>query len=59
MTHKKSRKAEVNYLPPHPQGEIDESLELERVELLKEVKKTSNSQIISANILPSQARNHH
>ncbi|GAA6106510.1 sterile alpha motif domain-containing protein 3-like isoform X1, partial [Tachysurus ichikawai] len=45
---KKPRKAEVNYLPPHPQGETEGSLEHERVELLNEVKKTNNSQIISA-----------
>ncbi|KAF6726478.1 Sterile alpha motif domain-containing protein 3, partial [Oryzias melastigma] len=43
---KKPRKAEVNYLPPHPQGETESSLEQERVELLTEVKKRNNSQVI-------------
>ncbi|XP_039907699.1 sterile alpha motif domain-containing protein 3-like [Simochromis diagramma] len=44
---KKPRKAEVNYLPPHPQGETEESLEKERLELLDEVKKRNNYRIIS------------
>ncbi|XP_048024756.1 sterile alpha motif domain-containing protein 3 isoform X2 [Megalobrama amblycephala] len=44
---KKPRKAEVNFLPPHPQGETEESLELERLELLNEVKMRNNYQIIS------------
>ncbi|XP_051802070.1 sterile alpha motif domain-containing protein 3-like [Acanthochromis polyacanthus] len=44
---KKPKKSEVNYLPPHPHGETEESLECERVELLNEVKKRDNSQIIS------------
>lgn len=44
---KKPRKAEVNYLPPHPQGETESSLEQERVELLNEVKKRNNSQVIN------------
>lgn len=43
---KKPRKAEVNFLPPHPQGETEESLERERVTLLNEVKMRSNYQII-------------
>ncbi|CAM4608363.1 hypothetical protein PO909_034008 [Leuciscus waleckii] len=43
---KKPRKAEVNFLPPHPQGETEESLERERVALLNEVKMRSNYQII-------------
>ncbi|XP_062864816.1 sterile alpha motif domain-containing protein 3-like [Trichomycterus rosablanca] len=44
---KKPRKAEVNYLPPHPQGETEESLEQVRLDLLSEVKKRTNSNIIS------------
>lgn len=44
---KKPRKAEVNFLPPHAQGETDESLEKERMELLTEVKKRNNGQIVS------------
>ncbi|XP_077094707.1 uncharacterized protein LOC143746636 [Siphateles boraxobius] len=43
---KKPRKAEVNFLPPHPQGETEESLERERVALLNEVKMRNNYQII-------------
>ncbi len=43
---KKPKKSEVNYLPPHPQGETEESLEGERLELLNEVRKKNNSQII-------------
>ncbi|XP_052430965.1 uncharacterized protein LOC127971776 [Carassius gibelio] len=44
---KKPRKAEVNFLPPHPLGETEESLEHQRVELLNEMKKNMNYQIIS------------
>ncbi|XP_071395666.1 uncharacterized protein [Centroberyx affinis] len=43
---KKPKKSEVNYLPPIPQGETEESLEGERLELLNEVRKKNNSQII-------------
>lgn len=43
---KKPRKAEVNYLPPYPVGETDDSLENEREELLTEVKKRNNAVII-------------
>lgn len=34
-----SKRAEVNFLPPHPNGENVDSLEMERQELLEEVKK--------------------
>lgn len=44
---KKPKKAEVNYLPPHPQGETDESLEQERVNLLYEVTKRDNYHMVS------------
>ena len=44
---KKPRKAEVNFLPPHPQGETEKCLEHERVDLLSEVKKRDNRRIIS------------
>ena len=43
---KRPKKSEVNYLPPHPQGETEESLENERVELLNEVRKRDNCQLI-------------
>jgi len=45
-TIKKPKRAEVNFLPPHPQGETEESLENERVVLLNEVKMRNNYQII-------------
>lgn len=44
---KSQKKAEVNYLPSFPQGETSESLEKERVELLCEVMKRENSQVIA------------
>lgn len=44
---KKPKKAEVNYLPPHPQGETSGSLEKERVDLLCEVMKRDNCQVIA------------
>ncbi|CAL8353230.1 unnamed protein product [Merluccius merluccius] len=34
---KKPRKAEVNYLPPYPAGEDEESQEQERIQLLTEI----------------------
>ncbi|XP_034028290.1 uncharacterized protein LOC117512363 [Thalassophryne amazonica] len=44
---KKPKRAEVNYLPPHPQGETEGTLENVRLELLDEVKKRSKCQVIS------------
>nr|XP_023655925.1 uncharacterized protein LOC111837808 [Paramormyrops kingsleyae] len=43
---KKPRRSEVNYCPPHPIGESDESLENLRVALLSEVKKNNNREVI-------------
>lgn len=43
---KKPRKAEVNYLPPYPAGEDEESLEKERIQLLTEVTKRGNDKVI-------------
>lgn len=43
---KKPKRAEVNYLPPHPSGENDDSLEILRQELLDDVKMKSNSKVI-------------
>ncbi len=43
---KKPRHSEVNYCPPHPTGESDESLENLRVALLSEVKKNNNREVI-------------
>lgn len=44
---KKPKKAEVNYLPPHPVGERQDTLEKERLELLDEVKKKNNAKLIA------------
>ncbi|XP_066509897.1 uncharacterized protein si:ch211-166e11.5 [Hoplias malabaricus] len=44
---KKPRKAEVNYLPPHPPGETEGTLEQVRLELLGDIKKKINLHIIS------------
>lgn len=43
---KHPRKAEVNYLPPFPFGETEETLEKERVDLLKEIQKKNNKKVI-------------
>ena len=37
----------MNYLPPHPQGETEASLENERLELFNEVQKRDNHQAIN------------
>ena len=42
---KKTKKAEVNYLPPHPIGEDEDALE-KRLELIDEIKK-NNAKIIT------------
>lgn len=44
---KKARKAEVNYLPPHPAGETEDSLESNRLELSSEMKKKNNGKVIN------------
>ncbi len=43
---KRPKRAEVNYLPPRPSGETSDTLELERQELLNEVKKKNNNKVI-------------
>ncbi|XP_041824838.1 uncharacterized protein LOC121629270 [Melanotaenia boesemani] len=43
---KKPKRAEVNYLPPHPSGETNDSLEILRQELLNDVKMKSNTKVI-------------
>lgn len=45
---KRPRRAEVNYLPPYPAGETQESLEKERLDLLYEVTKKHNERTIAA-----------
>lgn len=44
---KKPRKSEVNYLPPHPTGETDDSLENVRLQLMAASKTKNNGQMIS------------
>ncbi len=44
---KKPKKPEVSYLPPHPTGESQDTLEEERLQLLDEVKKKNNTKIIT------------
>ncbi|OCT86383.1 hypothetical protein XELAEV_18020065mg [Xenopus laevis] len=44
---KKPKKAELNYLPPHPHGESLESLENEQKALLDEIKKKDNRRVIA------------
>uniref|UniRef100_A0A8C6Q7E0 Uncharacterized protein n=1 Tax=Nothobranchius furzeri TaxID=105023 RepID=A0A8C6Q7E0_NOTFU len=44
---RKPKKAEVNYLPPHPSGESKETLERERLELVEETKKRNNAKLIA------------
>ncbi|XP_029138218.2 uncharacterized protein [Labrus bergylta] len=43
---KKPRKAEINYLPPYPAGEDENSQEQVRIQLLSEVMKRDNNKII-------------
>lgn len=43
---KTARKAEVNYLPPYPPREIEDSLEHGWLELLGEAKKMDNGRVI-------------
>ena len=44
---KKPKKAEVNFLPPHPVGENQNSLEKDRLELINEIRKKNNEKIIT------------
>ncbi|KAI9545413.1 hypothetical protein NQZ68_036884 [Dissostichus eleginoides] len=43
---KRPKKAEVNYLPQHPIGEDEDTLEKERLELIDEANKRNNARII-------------
>ncbi|XP_034453560.1 uncharacterized protein LOC117769075 [Hippoglossus hippoglossus] len=43
---KKPKQSEVNYCPPYPIGESDVSLESLRVELLSDVKKRNNREVV-------------
>ncbi|CAL8263520.1 unnamed protein product [Merluccius merluccius] len=44
---KRPKKAEVNYLPPLPIGDTEDTLEKERVDMLQEIKKKNNKRVIS------------
>ncbi|XP_067330007.1 uncharacterized protein [Channa argus] len=44
---KKPRKSEVNYLPPHPTGETDDTLESVRLELIAASKTNDSGQMIN------------
>ncbi|KAL6460119.1 hypothetical protein MHYP_G00174190 [Metynnis hypsauchen] len=43
---KKPRRSEVNYCPSYPAGESDKSLESVRVELLSDIKKKNNREVV-------------
>ena len=53
---KKPRKAEVNYLPPYPAGEDEESQEQERIQLLTEVRKRDKNKLIKEKMAKTFAR---
>ncbi|KAL3969254.1 beta-galactoside alpha-2,3-sialyltransferase (sialyltransferase 4A) [Sarotherodon galilaeus] len=56
---KKPRKAEVNYLPPYPAGEDEDSQEEERIQLLTEVKKRDNNKVIKEKMAKTFAHRRH
>lgn len=56
---KRPKRAEVNYLPPHPSGETEESLEMKRLDLLSEVKKKHNEKNISEKMATSFSYRRH
>ncbi|XP_050950020.1 uncharacterized protein LOC127153084 [Labeo rohita] len=56
---KKPRKAEVNYLPPYPAGENQDSLDQERVQLLTEVKKRDNAVVVKEKMSKTFALRRH
>ncbi|KAL6475110.1 hypothetical protein MHYP_G00161500 [Metynnis hypsauchen] len=56
---KKPRRAEVNYLPPYPVGEDEQSLEKEREELISESKKKNNEKVIKEKMSKTFAHRRH
>ncbi|KAL6487556.1 hypothetical protein MHYP_G00041820 [Metynnis hypsauchen] len=56
---KKPRRAEVNYLPPYPVGEDEQSLEKEREELISESKKKNNEKVIKEKMRKTFAHRRH
>ncbi len=55
---KKPKKAELNYLPPHPNGESIDTLEKERQALLDEVKKKDNQRVVGEKMSKTSYRRH-
>lgn len=57
---KRPRRAEVNYLPPFPFGETEETLKRGRVVVLKEIHKKINKKVIGEieDFLLLKTRNH-
>ncbi|XP_077078680.1 uncharacterized protein LOC143731952 [Siphateles boraxobius] len=45
-TVKKAKRGEVNYLPDHPIGQSDDSLEEERLNLVEEMKKKTKNEVL-------------
>ncbi|KAA0725405.1 hypothetical protein E1301_Tti023674 [Triplophysa tibetana] len=45
-TVKKAKRGEVNYLPDHPKGQSDDSLEEERLILVEEIKKKTKNEVL-------------
>ncbi|XP_058631517.1 sterile alpha motif domain-containing protein 3-like [Onychostoma macrolepis] len=56
---KKPRRAEVNYLPSYPVGEDEKTLEKEREELVSELKKKNNEEIIKEKMNKTFAHRRH
>lgn len=56
---KKAKKAEVNYLPPYPADETEDSLEQERRELLTETKKKGNARAVKEKMARTFALRRH
>lgn len=48
---KRPRRAEVNYLPPYPVGENQDTLEKDRLDLVNELKKKNNEKVIEEKML--------
>lgn len=56
---KKPRKAEINYLPPYPAGENEESQEQERIQLLTEISKRDNNKLVKEKMAKTFALRRH
>lgn len=56
---KKPRKAEINYLPPYPAGEDEDSQEEARVQLVTEFKKKNNNKVLKEKMAKTFAHRRH